>query len=127
MKVLFICAENTCRSQMAEGFARAFGIDAASAGMQAGSGVNPDAILVMNEAGIDISAQTSKDLKSIDLSRFDTVISLCSTRSEEVCPTSFTGRAEHWDIDDPKGLALDEYRRVRDLIDARVQNLHFQN
>ena len=60
MKVLFICVENSCRSQIAEGFARQLGLDAKSAGVKAGSGENPDAIKVMAEAGIDISNQFSK-------------------------------------------------------------------
>jgi len=123
MKVLFICVENTCRSQMAEGFARSMGLAAESAGVKAGSGVNPAAVQVMNEVGIDISGYQSKAIDHERLAQYDVVISMCSLKTADACPSTFIGTQENWDIDDPKGLPLDFFRKVRDLIRAKVQAL----
>jgi arsenate reductase (thioredoxin) len=123
MKVLFVCVENTCRSQMAEGFARAMGLVADSAGVKAGSGVNPTAVQVMNEVGIDISGYQSKAINYDRLGQFDVVISMCSVNTADVCPSTFIGTQENWDIDDPKGLPLDFFRNVRDLIREKVEAL----
>lgn len=133
-RVLFLCTGNSCRSQMAEGFARALcgdAIEAHSAGIEA-HGQNPDAVAVMAEAGVDISGQASKTLDDLPDLRFDFVITVCSNASES-CPV-FPGEARvlHAGFDDPPALAaavegreaeLDCYRRVRDEIRAWVAAL----
>ncbi|MGE5325656.1 MAG: arsenate reductase ArsC, partial [Deltaproteobacteria bacterium] len=86
-RVLFLCTANSCRSQMAEGFLRHLGSDrfeAASAGAQA-SRVNPDAIRVMKEVGIDISTHRSKDASELRGQNFTYVVRVCD-RAKETCP-----------------------------------------
>jgi len=134
MKVLFLCTGNSCRSQMAEGWARALKsgvIEPYSAGIET-HGLNPLAVKVMAEAGVDISGQRSKhvdELKSID---FDYVVTICGHASEH-CPM-FPGRTKvvHVGFDDPPTLAktakseeeaLTHYRRVRDDIKLFVNSL----
>jgi len=123
VKVLFICVENTCRSQIAEGFAKQLGLDAQSAGMKAGSGVNPDAVEVMAEVGIDISKQSSKSINFDCVADYDAVISMCSVRTTRVCPSTFVGTQANWNIEDPKGQPLDVFRQVRDEIKSKVEVL----
>ena len=98
--ILFLCVANSARSQMAEGLARAMfpGLRVQSAGSRP-SRVNPYAIEVLAEAGIDITGRTSKSVETIDPASVDLVITLCA---EEVCPL-FLGKAErmHWPIPDP--------------------------
>jgi arsenate reductase len=134
LKVLFLCTGNSCRSQMAEGWARALksdSITAFSAGLLA-HGQNPNAIQVMAEAGVDISGQASKTLASLGDQRFDVVITVCGD-ADEHCPI-FPGstRKIHHGFDDPPRLAqgarsveeaLDHYRRVRDEIKSYVLTL----
>lgn len=134
VKVLFLCTGNSCRSQMAEGWARALRgdvIDAYSAGVEP-HGMNARAVAVMREAGVDISGQRSKhadELKDVPL---DYVVSVCG-HARETCPT-FPGRVKHVHVgfDDPPALAkgakseeeaLSHYRRVRDEIRAWVESL----
>src|SRR5215470_2599372 len=100
MKVLFICMENTCRSQMAEGFARQFGLSAASAGVRAGKGVNPNAVQVMAEIEIDISNQFSKSIEQQNLAEYDAVISMCSVNTRDFCPSTYVGTQANWNIED---------------------------
>ena len=133
-KVLFLCTGNSCRSQMAEGWARhlqADVIDAYSAGTQP-HGMNPLAMKVMAEAGVDISAQHSKHLNDLFHIPFDFVITVCDNANES-CPV-FPGKTKrlHVGFDDPPRLAkdakseeeaLDHYRRVRDEIRTFVQRL----
>ncbi len=123
MKVLFICIENSCRSQIAEGFGRQLGLEADSAGVKAGSGVNPDAVKVMEEAGIDISKQFSKAIDNEKLADYDAVISMCSVKTADFCPSTFIGTQANWNIDDPKGQPIEEFRRVREQIKAKVEEL----
>ncbi len=123
MKVLFICVENSCRSQIAEGFARRLGLNAESAGVRAGSGVNPDALKVMAEIGIDISMQYSKAIDHRKLPTYDAVLSMCSVKTVDFCPSTFIGTQANWNIEDPKGQTLDVFRRVRDEIKAKVEEL----
>lgn len=123
LKVLFICVENSCRSQIAEGFARQLGLEAESAGVKAGSGVNPDAVKVMAEAGIDISNQFSKAIDNEKLASYDSIISMCSVKTADFCPSTFIGTQANWNIEDPKGQPLDVFRRVRDEIKAKVEEL----
>jgi arsenate reductase len=123
MRILFICVENTCRSQMAEGFAKAFDMSAESAGVKRGSAVDPVAVSVMAEIGIDISHQKSKALDTLKLSNYDTVISMCSVKTNDFCPSAFLGTQENWNIDDPKGASIEKFRQVRDLIADKVHEL----
>lgn len=123
--LLFLCVANSARSQLAEGLARhRFGdaVVVQSAG-SAPSRLNPLAVEVMAEFGIDISAQTSKSVDSIDVASIDVVITLCA---EEVCPV-FLGKASrlHWPIADPattvplqKHDALARFRDARDALAA---------
>jgi len=116
--VLFLCVANSARSQMAQGLAQHhFGgtIKALSAGSEQSGQVNPLAVQVMAEAGIDISTHTSKSVDQFDLSNIDMVITLCA---EEVCP-AVSGKFKrlHWPIDDPAGPNTPEaFSKARDLI-----------
>ncbi len=129
--VLFLCVRNSARSQMAEGLARTI-LDGVVRVQSAGSlptGVNQLAVAAMGEIGIDISAQTSKPVDSIDPRSVDTVITLCA---EEVCPV-FLGnvRRLHWSIADPAapdlslsdGERIAKFRVARDQIRARIEVL----
>jgi arsenate reductase (thioredoxin) len=127
-RVLFLCTANSCRSQMAEGMLRHLGGDhfeAASAGAQA-TRVNPDAIRVMKEIGIDISTHRSKDAAEFRGQNFTYVVRVCD-RAKETCPI-FPGAFRYfdWGLDDPaaaKGTEeerLAVFRRVRDQIESRV-------
>ncbi|MCE5276489.1 MAG: arsenate reductase ArsC [Planctomycetaceae bacterium] len=134
LKVLFLCTGNSCRSQMAEGWARHLrgdAIEAHSAGIVA-HGLNPQAAAVMAEAGVDISDHRSKTLAEVMDVPFDYVVTVCAN-ANETCPV-FPGRAKvvHVGFDDPPKLAknakteeeaLAHYRRVRDEIRAYVETL----
>jgi len=125
MKILIICTGNTCRSQMAEGFLRSFdpGLEVFSAGTAAEGMVNPYAIKVMAEAGVDISRHTSGSIEQYLAQPFDYVITVCDG-AKEACPV-FTGNVKrrlHMGFEDPaaaKGTddeVLPVYRKVRDQI-----------
>jgi glutathione/glutaredoxin type arsenate reductase len=122
-KVLFVCVENSCRSQIAEGFARKWGagvLDAHSAGSRPSGRINPTAVQVMSELGIDIARQSSKGLPDAAGAAWDYVITMgCG----DACPFVPSERREDWAIPDPKNLPLDEFRRVRDEIEAKVKEL----
>ena len=127
-RVLFLCTANSCRSQMAEGIIKHFfgdKIAAFSAGTQASS-VNPTAIAVMREIGIDISRHQSKNLTAFDGQGFDYVITLCGS-ANETCPLYIGGtKKTHIGFDDPataqgtKEEVLHEFRRVRDEIKEKL-------
>jgi arsenate reductase len=124
-RVLFACKRNSCRSQMAEGFARTLGagsIDVVSAGLEA-SKVNSTAVEVMREAGIDISDQSSKPIADFAPENFDIVISLCGCGVN--LPEGWTSRElfEDWFIDDPDGQPIQKFREARDEIKQRVIEL----
>jgi len=124
--VLFVCVGNSCRSQMAEGFGNHYGqgkVVAFSAGTMPAGKVHPLAIEAMREVGIDISHQTSKGVWEFDLTQFDAVVSVCHAATNELCPATYMGLQERWDIPDPVGQAMDEFRRVRTMIEARVRDL----
>lgn len=121
-KVMFVCKKNSRRSQMAEGFAKAFGKGkaiATSSGLEA-SQVDPIVIQVMSEVGIDVSDQASKPLSDFKPEDYDVVISLCGCSvnlpSEWVLREVF----EDWQLDDPEGYPIDEFRRVRNEVRDRV-------
>jgi len=134
LRVLFLCTGNSCRSQMAEGWTRRLKSDVIepySAGIET-HGLNPNAVKVMAEAGVDISGQRSKHVKDLPDIEFDYVITLCDHASQH-CPF-FPGKAKilHFGFDDPPKLAqnaktqreaLNCYRRVRDEIRAFVEKL----
>ncbi|MFP4356284.1 MAG: arsenate reductase ArsC [Phycisphaerae bacterium] len=133
-KLLFLCTGNSCRSQMAEGWARHLKsetIEACSAGIET-HGLNPSAVQVMAEAGVDISGQKSENIAEMTDLDLDYVITVCS-HAHETCPV-FPGSATvvHHGFDDPPKLAaeaateqeaLDAYRRVRDEIRAYIETL----
>ena len=125
--VLFICVGNSCRSQMAEGFLRHYAgdqFDVASAGT-APTALNPDAVEVMREVGIDISHHESKPVGPFLGRRVTHAITVCEPATER-CPI-FPGIVQRllWRFDDPAGAAgpdrLDVFRRVRDEIDAHIR------
>ncbi len=134
LKILFLCTGNSCRSQMAEGWSRHLKgreIEAYSAGIEA-HGLNPLAVQVMAEAGVDISGQRSKRVEELAGIEFDYVVTVCG-HAHEMCPV-FPGKAKivHVGFDDPPRLAerafteaekLDPYRRVRDEIREFVMRL----
>jgi protein-tyrosine-phosphatase len=120
-QVLFVCVENSNRSQMAEAFARMHGgdkVEAYSAGSRPSGQVNPKAIEAMNELGYDLSKHASKSLSDIPDVEYDLVATMgCG----DECPFVRAKRHEDWDIPDPKDLQGDEFRRVRDLIGTKVK------
>jgi len=134
VRVLFLCTGNSCRSQMAEGWARALlsdRVEARSAGTET-HGLNPRAVAVMAEVGVDISGHRSKSVDALAGERFDWVVTVCD-HARESCPV-FPGaiRTAHAGFDDPPSLAegardedeaLGHYRRVRDEIRAFVERL----
>ncbi len=134
LNVLFLCTGNSCRSQMAEGWARALkadAIEAYSAGVKT-HGLNPKAVAVMSEGGVDISGHQSKLLDDLKHVTFDYVVTVCDN-AHESCPI-FPGRTKviHVGFDDPPRLergakdeeeALGHYRRVRDEIRAFIEQL----
>jgi len=133
-KILFLCTGNSCRSQMAEGWARKLLPDTSmvwSAGIET-HGLNPLAVQVMAEAGVDISGHTSKLVADLLEQEFDLVVTVCGHANEQ-CPV-FPGQTKviHHGFDDPPQLAAREtnqekslchYRRVRDEIRDFVKNL----
>lgn len=139
LKILFLCTGNSCRSQMAEGWAHALKsdvIDPYSAGIET-HGLNPNAVKVMAEAGVDISGQKSENVTDLIDIPFDYVVTVCG-HAHDHCPV-FPGHATsviHAGFQDPPALArelatkgageeeqLDAYRRVRDEIKAFVEQL----
>ena len=134
MKILFLCTGNSCRSQMAEGWARHLKggvIEAYSAGLDT-RGLNPLAVKVMAEAGVDISGHRSKHVDELKDVSFDYVVTVCD-HAHESCPLFPGGtKVVHVGFDDPPRLAkaakneevaLQHYRRVRDEIRALIEKL----
>lgn len=122
-KLLFVCIENSNRSQMAEAFARIHGghhVQAFSAGSRPSGVVNPRAVRAMEELGYDLGSHGSKSLEDLPDIEFDFVATMgCG----DACPHVRTSRREDWQIVDPKDLPADEFRRVRDDIERRVKAL----
>ncbi len=122
-RVLFVCIENSCRSQIAEGFAKALGSDVLeswSAGSRPSGIVNPKAIAMMRERGIDISRNPSKSLEEIPQSGWDFVVTMgCG----DACPFVPSKTKTDWGIPDPKNMPEPEFRKVRDLIEHKVRAL----
>ena len=133
LKLLFLCTRNSCRSQMAEGWTRHLHthIEPYSAGVAPGE-LDPRAVRVMNECGVDISGQRSKHVDELAGIRFDRVVTVCAS-VQECCPV-FPGnvRVDHVGFDDPPALArharsdsqaLEHYRRVRDEVRVFASDL----
>lgn len=121
-RVLFVCVENSNRSQMAEAFARLHGgdaVDAHSAGSRPSGRINPKAVRFMAERGYDLSAHGSKSLDDVQ-GAFDAVVTMGCGDS---CPWVPARLREDWALPDPRDMDDDGYRAVRDDIEARVQAL----
>lgn len=124
-KILFVCVENAGRSQMAEGFFRKYaptGYEPQSAGTKPIEAVNPLAIEVMNEIGIDISCQQPKTISDSMILQSSGVVNM-GCMDKESCPALFVQNVLDWGIPDPKGKSLDEVRKIRDLIEKEVLGL----
>ena len=121
--VLFVCVENSNRSQMAEAFARIHGgpgVVAASSGSRPSGRVNTRAIEFMKEVGYDLSTHASKSLAEFDGQEIAVAVTMgCG----DECPLVKAARREEWQIPDPKEMPADDYRKVRDLIEAKVKAL----
>lgn len=119
-RVLFVCVENSNRSQMAEAFARAHGgegVEACSAGSRPSGQINPRAIALMAERGIDLATQRSKSLGEVGDEPFDAVVTMgCG----DACPWIPARWRQDWALPDPKRLDDAGFRRVRDEIEQRV-------
>jgi len=130
-RLLFLCTGNSCRSQMAEGFARKlFGdrAEVASAGTEPADRVHPLAVETMRRFGVDISSARAKALDDLPDLRFDLVVTVCN-RAREACPLLPGARMLHWDIPDPvafEGSPAERrefFTRTADDIRARVEGL----
>jgi arsenate reductase len=123
LRLLFVCVENSNRSQMAQAFARIHGgdrVEAHSAGSRPSGKVNPKAIEAMKELGYDLTSHSSKSLKDVPAVEFDVAVTMgCG----DACPSIAAKRHEDWQIPDPRDLSPDEFRKVRDLIGRKVKEL----
>lgn len=121
-KVAFVCVHNSCRSQMAEGWAKKLGshvLEVYSAGTEEYPGIKPGVEKVMEEAGVDISGQYPKLLSQIPR-ELDILITMgCNV----VCPFVPNNHSEDWGIEDPSGGPIEDFRETRDRIKAKVEDL----
>ena len=122
-RVLFVCVENSCRSQMAEGFMRKLGediVEAHSAGSRPSGVVNPKAVAAMKEANIDLSAHVSNSFDALPAGEWDAVVTMgCG----DACPFISAKTRLDWDLPDPAKMPPDEFAAVRDEIRDRVEDL----
>jgi arsenate reductase len=122
-RVLFVCVENSCRSQMAEAFAHIHGgdrVDAYSAGSRPSGIVNPKAIAAMREIGYDLATHVSKSLGELPDVEWDFVATMgCG----DECPLIRAKQREDWQIPDPKTLERDDFNKIRDQISEKVRSL----
>ena len=122
-RVIFVCVENSNRSQMAEAFARIHGagkIDAFSSGSRPSGRVNPKAIESMKEIGYDLTTHTSKGLDEFNGQDFDAAVTMgCG----DECPLVLAKQRVEWQITDPKGMPPEEFREIRNLIESKVKDL----
>jgi arsenate reductase len=120
-RILFVCIENSCRSQMAEGFTKFYGedkIEVFSAGSNPSGKVNELAVKVMKEKGVDISGQKSKGFTELPSKDFDYVITMgCG----DVCPFVPAKTRIEWEIEDPKGKPKEKFREARDKIEEKIK------
>lgn len=121
--VLFVCVENSNRSQMAEAFARMHGagkVEAYSAGSQPSGRVNPKAIEAMKEVGYDLTTHTSKGLAEFNGTEVEVAVTMgCG----DECPLVHARQRVDWQIPDPRDMTPEEFRGVRDLIEKKVKEL----
>ncbi|MDP4266009.1 MAG: arsenate reductase ArsC [Bacteroidota bacterium] len=136
MKILVLCIGNSCRSQMAEGFLKSFDdkLEVFSAGTEPAKRVNPYAIMVMEEIGIDISRNQTNDVSEYLNDAWDYVITVCDD-AKETCPT-FSGKVKfrlHMEFEDPAEAQgteeekIKEFRRIRDKIKEEFYNFYSNN
>ena len=123
-KILFVCVENSNRSQMSQAFAQIYGngkIEAYSAGSKPSGIINPKAIAAMKELGYDLSAHSSKSLEEVKSSApFDAVVTMgCG----DACPWMPARNFVDWQIPDPRDMNPDEFRKVRDMIREKVEGI----
>lgn len=122
-RVLFVCVENSNRSQMAEAFARIHGrdqIEALSAGSRPSGRVNPKAIEAMRELGYDLTTHTSKGLDDFNGTEVEVAVTMgCG----DECPLVLAQQRVDWKIPDPRDMSPEEFRGVRDLIESKVKEL----
>ena len=122
-KVLFVCVENSNRSQMAEAFARMFGgdrIEAASSGSRPSGRVNPKAVAAMEELGYDLTTHASKGLEAFNGQKIDVAVTMgCG----DECPLVLAEKRVDWKIPDPREMTPEQFREVRDLIGQKVKEL----
>ena len=122
-RLLFVCVENSNRSQMAEAFARLHGgnaVEVYSAGSRPSGRINPKAIEAMRELGYDLSRHSSKSLEELPEIESDFVATMgCG----DACPFVRAKGREDWNIPDPKDLPPEEFRHVRDLIESKVRHV----
>ncbi|HYT91589.1 MAG TPA: arsenate reductase ArsC [Gemmataceae bacterium] len=122
-RILFVCVENSCRSQIAEAFARRHGgptVEVHSAGSRPSGRVNPKAIAAMGELGYDLSTHRSKSLMDIPDVEYDVAVTMgCG----DECPLVRARRREDWGIPDPKELPPEEFRQVCGQIEQRILDL----
>jgi arsenate reductase len=124
--ILFVCVQNAGRSQMAEGFFRKYapeGYEPISAGTKPTSQINPLAIQVMNEVGIDISRQKPKDITEDMMRNSTKIVNMGCMDDNSFCPTLFIHNIIDWRIEDPKGKPIEKVREIRDDIEQRVKQL----
>jgi len=122
-KLLFVCVENARRSQMAQGFAEAFGevkVEVYSAGSRPSDKIDPIVIEVMKEKGIDLSSRLPKGLDDLPPVEMDYLVTM---GCEETCPAVSAKKVIEWEIPDPKGKSIEIFREVRDLIEDKIKLL----
>ena len=122
-RVIFVCVENSNRSQMAQAFARIHGagkVEAFSAGSRPSGRINPKAVEAMREVGYDLTTHTSKGLDDFNGQEFDAAVTMgCG----DECPLVVAGKRLDWQIPDPKEMPPDKFRGVRNLIEQKVKQL----
>lgn len=122
-KVIFVCVENSNRSQMAEAFAKIHGggkVESFSSGSRPSGRINPKAIEAMKDLGYDLTMHSSKGLDQFNGKEFDAAITMgCG----DECPLVIAKQRMDWQIPDPKELPPEEFRKVRDLIEEKVKEL----
>ena len=122
-KILFVCVENSNRSQMAEAFARIHGgaqVEAYSAGSRPSGRVNPKAIEAMQEVGYDLTTHTSKGLAEFNNQEVEVAVTMgCG----DECPLVVAKRRADWQIPDPRDMTPEQFREVRNLIETKVKEL----
>jgi protein-tyrosine-phosphatase len=122
-RVIFVCVENSNRSQMAEAFARLHGagmVEAYSAGSRPSGRINPKAVEAMREVGYDLTKHSSKGLDDFNGQEFDAAVTMgCG----DECPLVVAQRRLEWQIPDPKEMPPERFREVRGLIEAKVKEL----